>query len=844
MLLFLTAAALPIVAHQTIDSHAPIQTSNVQWLDQQGRQFYEAEQFAEAIRVWQEAIATITDPIQQVTILSNLALAHQQLGQWNDAEESIQQALARLQGANSNVRSPILAQVLDVQGHLQLSRGQAEAALSSWEQAYEIHTQLGDSTRLIQNQINQTQALRALGFYRRARDQLTATNHLLQDQPDSRLKAIGLRSLGNVLRAIGNLETSQHLLEQSLVIAQTLSDPNTIAETLLSLGNTAYEQQEIEAAFTYYDQAAAIAPTSITRISARLQQLKLRLAHQNGDAEQNQVPQLLTQLLPQIEELTLSRRAIYARIDLAQSLMGLESGDGTADAQVAEMLHTAIQHARALKDLRAEAYALGVLGEVNEQRQQWGEAENWTRQALLLAEGIHAPDIAYRWQWQLGRLLKERGDVAGAIAAYQTAVENLNLIRSDLLSVDSDVQFSFRDDVEPVYRQLVELLLATDRSNEVRQDYLEQAIQQVNALQVRELENFLRCNLAIATEIPQVDATAAILYPVILPNQLVVVLRLPESEKLQFHTSPIAQTEVEQTLDELRQELGRRYVSPEGEALSQQLYDWLVRPFTSALEESKIETLVFVLDGALRNVPMAALHDGQQYLIEQYAIALTPGLQLFAPKPLTKIRLKALTFGLSELRNNFPPHQEFAPLKNVETELQVIQSQIPSQVFLNQEFTRTALQEQISAEFFSVVHLATHGQFSSDPQQTFILAWDGQIDVNTLSSILERRTETSPAAIELLILSACQTAIGDNYATLGLAGIAVRSGVRSTIASLWNIDDQATVELISRFYQELANPGAPITRAEALRRAQIELLQSGYQAPFFWSPYVLVGNWL
>lgn len=847
--LFLGAATLPTVAHVVLESPVVQNLPSAVALDQQGRQLYQTGQFADAVSIWRQAVSAFQatgDPLGQAMVLSNLSLTYQQLGQWDEAETSIQQAIALLT-STSRPGQLILAQALDVQGQLYLSRGQAEAAIETWRQAAEIYTQLEDDTRLTRNQINQAQALQTLGFYRQAQEQLREIEQTLQSQPDSVLKVTGLRSLGNVLRVMGDLEGSQQVLRQSFAIAESISDAQAMSDTLLSLGDVARTQQDYPAALTFYQQSTETAPTPLARISAQLRQLNLLLERQQEDEPLtgerfNTTEDLLPQILQQLADLPVSRRAVYARIDLAESLLKLESANGYA--QAVELLTVAVQQARELEDLRAETYALGVLGEVNERSQQWDEAESLTQEALFIAQQINVPDLAYRWQWQLGRLLKQRGDEDGAIAAYQTAVENLNLVRNDLLSVDSEVQFSFRNDVEPVYRELVELLITSGNRNEVRQDYLEQAIRQVNALQVSELENFLRCNLAIATEIPDVDPTAAIFYPIVLPNQLAVILRLPESEPLQVQINPIAQDQVEQTLDQLRRELGQRFVTPEGEALSQQVYDWLIRPFSSALAASNVKTLVFVLDGALRNVPMAALHDGQQYLIEQYAIALTPGLQLIAPEPLTKIQLNALTFGLSEIRNNFPPHQDFAPLQNVETELQVIQSQIPSQVFLNQQFTQTTLQEQVSTEPFSVVHLATHGQFSSDPQQTFILAWDGQIDVNTLSSILQRRDQSQTEAIELLIMSACQTADGDDRATLGLAGIAVRSGARSTIASLWNIDDRATAELINRFYQELASSGTTITRAEALRRAQVALIQSGYVEPLFWSPYVLVGNWL
>lgn len=249
---------------------------------------------------------------------------------------------------------------------------------------------------------------------------------------------------------------------------------------------------------------------------------------------------------------------------------------------------------------------------------------------------------------------------------------------------------------------------------------------------------------------------------------------------------------------------------------------------------------MFVSDGALRNVPMSILHDGKQFLIEKYAVVLSPSLTLPTSQPLSESSLAALTFGLSATRPGFPPHQGFAPLEHVETELTIIQDQLPSQQRLNQSFTSSSLKALVGDEPAPVVHLATHGQFSSNPNDTFLLAWDRRLTLDDLSQLLNSRTEQN--AIELLVLSACQTATGDSRATLGLAGVAIQSGARSTIASLWSVDDIATTELMGYLYQALSTT-AP-TRAQALRQAQLALLNNpNFRAPIYWSAFVLVGNW-
>ena len=236
---------------------------------------------------------------------------------------------------------------------------------------------------------------------------------------------------------------------------------------------------------------------------------------------------------------------------------------------------------------------------------------------------------------------------------------------------------------------------------------------------------------------------------------------------------------------------------------------------------------------------MAVLYDGSNYLIEKYAVAITSGLELLEPRTLQRQELNAMLAGLTESRQNYPP------LKNVDQQFNQISRAISSQILLDDQFTVSNFQNQLESLPFPVVHIATHGQFSSQPEQTFILAWDNYIDLNQLSTLLKNSETTKSEPIELLVLAACQTAQGDKRATLGLAGVAINAGVRSTLATLWKVSaDESPGDLLSQFYQELIN-NPNLTKAEALRRAQLEFLQDDSRnRPYFWASYVLLGNWL
>ncbi|MEW6492917.1 MAG: CHAT domain-containing protein [Cyanobacteriota bacterium] len=837
---------LTLVAHAPKVNPTVQATTNSSQLVEQGRELYKAEHFSEAAKVWRQAAEvyqTQKDELNQAMLLSYLSLAYQQLGQFPEASEAIASSLKLLQAkqekGDASNPLPILAQALNTQGSLQLAQGQAEQAVITWQRAAASYAQASDEVGRIGSLINLAQAQQVLGLYLPARKTLAGVEQALQQQQDLQIKTTGLRSLGNVLQSIGDFGQSRRVLEQSLAMQEQLKSPQGLSATLLSLGNTARMQKDTEAALAFYRQAATHSASPTVQIQCQLNQLSLLL-----DAERWSEAQTLASTIEhQITKLPPSQTAIYTQINFAQSLLKLERGadqEKFAPLEIAQLLATAIQQAKNLGDSRAQSYALGNLGRLYEQTQQWSNAEKLTEQALLLAQAMNASDIAYQWQWQLGRILRARGEIEPATAAYQVAFNTLQSLRGNLVAINQDVQFSFRESIEPVYRQLVDLLLQPpNNGGEPSQANLKQAREVIESLQLAELDNFFRtaCLEGQAVAIDQIAQTeAAVIYPIILEDRLEVILSLPQ-QPLRHYAIPISQQKVEDVLAQLRVNLEKPYTTPEGKSLAQQVYDWLLRSIEADLTQSQVKTLVFVLDGSLRNVPMAALYDGKQYLVEKYAIALTPGLRLLNPKPLKQEKLKALLAGLTEERHGF------IALLNVDRELNEIKSEVSSEVLLNQSFTSSTLQQELDSVPFDIVHLATHGQFSSDPDKTFVLAWDKPIKVNELKDLLHSRDSIRAKAIELLVLSACETAEGDKRAALGLAGVAVQAGARSTLASLWSLDDESGARLISQFYRELAT--RTMTKAQALRQAQLSLLRDpDYRHPALWAPYVLVGNWL
>ncbi|MEW6495643.1 MAG: CHAT domain-containing protein [Cyanobacteriota bacterium] len=794
-----------------------------------------------------------------------------QAGQFPEALSRLQQATEAFAKTGDVLKQ---AMTLDFQGQVYLAQGQPQAAAEQFSNAAKIYERGKDKTGAVKSRLNQAEALRKAGLHRRALDILEQLNKNLPNEIDPQLKAIARRSLGITQRLIGDLNEAQKSIEESLQIAETLPSPareQNVSAAYLMLGNiakdrgnTAKERNEISEAQKYFDEAiahyqkaaeTATAPTA--RVEAQLNQLSI--VGDKGEAFTDEERELLAQVRETIDQLPLSRTSIHARINWARMVMEPKNEANVNPQDIAQQLAIAVQQAEKLQDLRSKSYALGQLGELRQQLGQLDQARGNTQQALQIAQSIGASDIAYRWQWQLGQILIAQGKTEGAIASYEAAVNNLQSIRGDLVNVNPDVQFSFRESVEPVYREFAGLLLKSDNPKN-----LEKARTAIESLQQAELVNFFRenCITSQPVKIDDIDKTSAVIYPIVLADRLAVVLSLP-GDRFEQHSIPKSRVEVQDTFTRLREAitpslLNSRSAEPEliptdkqdGQylTLAQQAYDWLIRPFEEELQASGVKTLVFVLDGPMLNLPMAVLHDGEKYLVEKYAIALTPGLQLLDTKPLVRGEITALKAGLSEARElpvaSRPQPVYFPALPNVEQELKGIQSEVSGKLILNEEFTTTAIEQAIASVPFPVVHLATHGQFSSNAEETFILTSDDRLNINQLKQVLRGREEDSRKAIELLVLSACETATGDERGALGLAGVAVQAGARSTLATLWVVNDEATAKLMIRFYEELKD--TKVSKAEALRRAQLWLMQQDteYKQPDYWAPFVLVGNWL
>ncbi|MEA5490033.1 MULTISPECIES: CHAT domain-containing protein [Pseudanabaena] len=828
--------------------HPPIQSATVsapEKLHQAGHNAFAEGRFAEAASQWQQAATLYRqqgDRLHEAVLLANLALTYRELGQWQEATSAITTSLEltkSLQPVTADVQRAI-AQALDTQGSLAFAQGKSEVALQTWQEALILHQQLSDEPARIRNVINQARAYQRLGLFIRSHQMIAIANASVMQQPDSLLKVELLHHIGNILMVIDEPAKSLPYLQQSRQILAKLGD-SPAAHTLKSgilrdLGHLAQTRTEDEDALAttlnFYTEAITTAFYPLDRIYAQLSLADLLITTN----QQTELDHLLIQMQPNIEMLPLSRNGIENRIRYAEIL----GKHGQREA-AALLLAKAIAQAKTLGDNRTHIYALGTLGHLYEQNQQFPEAISLTREAIVMAQANNTDELTYQWHWQLARLLKATGKNEESLISYNQAVEVLKSIQSDLASASTNAQFSFQESVEPLYREYVSLLLDTSGSNDKQnnQQKLKQTQSVIESLKFAELVNFFRndCLKTQSNDVTKIDRTAAIVYVITLSDRLEVLLTLPDGN-IKRYTTAIAASEVESNAIDFRTNL-RDVSSQDYLESAQTIYNWTVRPLEADLASNKVQTLVIVSDDALRNIPFAALHDGKQFLIEKYNLASSPGLQLLDSKPISKKQINVLLVGLTQSRF------AFSTLPAVQQELESIQKRVGSnrsEILLNDTFTSQNLQHSLQAFPFPVVHIATHGQFSSKAIDTFIVAWDRKVNIEQLNGILRSLEHNDTEPLELLILSACQTATGDKRSALGLAGIAVRAGARSTIGSLWQISDDATAILMSDLYAKLADRN--VTRAEALRSSQLTLLKNKkFDHPYYWSPFILLGNW-
>ncbi len=754
-------------------------------------------------------------------------------------------AITLISSVTTSASSPLsVADEAMAQGTEAFQRGSYDEAMGKWKEAARQYETQGLARQQSQAFVAAARAAESLGQIRNALQLLELASALAQHEPDTVWRATVLAHLGHTYLTARQLDAASTHLTQARELIDRAVSPALTASILNDLGILHALQNYPEEALTAFTDSVLLAQQAglpLVALHGRLNAARAQI--QLNQPEQSRI--WIDLALEQVTPLSPTRDKAIGLMNIGLLYRRLLPSFPNLHAPLvlrsAGALQEAAYLAEQLGDARTLSFALGHLGHLYELEQRLDEALSFTRRAIFAAQSIDALESLYRWQWQLGRQLAATGKLDDAIASYRQASGTLQPIRPAIAMAAADSSWSDEDPIRPLFFELADLLLQRASLTEEQPaatQYLLAARDAIEAYKAAELRDYFKdeCVDALQARLIKFDslvANTAVIYPILFPSRLELLVSLPSG--LIRVAIPVSAEALTKEVRLFRRTVEKR-TTREYLPHAQQLYDWLVRPLEPEFAKQRIATLVFVPDSALRTIPMAALHDGSTFLIDKFAVALTPGLTLTDPRPLNREKVRVLATGLTKAVQGFPS------LPYVADEVETIRSLYTSDQLMNQDFRAQRLEEELRDGRYGILHIATHGMFSTSAGDSFLLTFDEKLTMSTLDRLIGLfRFRKDP--LELLTLSACQTGVGDDRAALGLAGVAIKSGARSALATLWFINDEASAALVSEFYRELRNP--KLSKAQALQLAQQKLLADRvYEHPAYWSAFLLLNNWL
>ncbi|MEZ4527810.1 MAG: CHAT domain-containing protein [Desulfobacterales bacterium] len=761
--------------------------------------------------------------------------------------------------------------------------GEEQAKIAELDQQL-AHAGEADQSLLL---IRRGEAYQSLGYLEEAMKDFRAALDRAKAADQPLASAAAAQSLGYLHFLRGAPDLADSLLRTALEEAKSLDQPLLAVFCANRLGTVLFSQNRSEEAWLLYEEALQYADRADDPgLEAGIRRNMARIISDDTRALSH-----LSEARKAAEQVALPRERTDLLLGIAAEAQRRETGESGIRLAF-DCLTEALSLAGAHGTGRQLSHCAGRLGCLYEKTGQFREAMNLTAQALETARSSDAHDLLLLWEWQQARLLRAQGDSERAVAACRRAVYHIEAIRQDIPITYQDGRSSFTETLSPIYLGLADMLLlsaAKETGEERRQALLREARQAVERIKRSELTDYFRdpCVVALTRGIENLSPSTAVIYPIILPDRLELLLDM--DGRLWQKSTAVEQKTLEQTVRLLTAQLRNRQAF---EKTAAEVYDWLFRPVASLLEEHQVDTLVFVPDGVFRMFPVASLWDGKRFLAERFAIVTAPGMSLLDPAPLARGEMLSLMAGMSDpgpvifdLPENFwqsmtrspesardlgvrgisvevEPFEGRAPLPRsakenpelirkirqrlalpgVDAEIRQISGQLHGTVLLNENFQLERFAREIGVQSFQVVHIASHGYFGGKPEQNFIMTYDRRLDMNQLEAMIKPK-QLAATPVELIIMSACQTAEGDERSPLGLAGVVLKSGARSALGSLWPVSDLAAQEMLPAFYTHIKEPG--VSKAEALRRTQISLMQKKeFRHPFYWSPFILIGNWL
>lgn len=771
-------------------------------------------------------------------------------------------------------------------------RGDFEAAIAAWEKTLPLLSAAGDRGGETDVLTSLAGAQIAIGRYDLAIENLTTACERVEAAGDTVRRILALNALGAAYTfgprsGMTAQRDPEAILTQALSLAREIKTAHLQARSLINLGNYfARSPDQFEEARAAYEEAGRLAEAVDMQLACRAAVNGAVAASEAAETEHDAHRKAAEQEASAIfnakarqlaERMTDSHDKAFLLLTIGQTaekLARLDAKSAVAQRKVArEVYQQANALADKLGDLRARSYACGYLGAMELEQGRRDEAEQFTRRAMLAAQQGRLPDSLYRWQWQNARLLRARWEkdqsiaqLDAAITFYAAATQGVQFIRNDIALEHGNgpKQGTFREKIGALYFEYADALLRRaeaaqgdaalndrQKADAVAALYL-RAQNTVEQVKSDELENYFQdqCVHLLKSKqkvVQDVDATTAVIYFIPLADRTEILVSFRDKRFFRA-VSKLTAGQVRKMAERLHSQIADVDQADEFEPYQQTaqvLYTELIAPIRAELDARNIQTLVFVPDGALRTVPMSVLFDGRHHLIEDFAIAITPGLELLEPRAIARANVQLLSGGLSVGRAGYKP------LTYVPAELAAIGKFYPNATVLQDEdFIQPKLEQAMADRPYSIVHVASHAVFGDDASKSFLLTFDGRMRLDDVERLL-RPYQLRDHPVELLTLSACQCAITDDQerAALGIAGIAVKAGARSAVAALWSVDEQATLELMTDFYAELSRVSADgksqVSKAQAMRAAQIKMLRGQrFDHPYHWAGFLVIGNWL
>ncbi|BBD57070.1 tetratricopeptide TPR_3 (plasmid) [Planktothrix agardhii NIES-204] len=844
--------------------------------------------YPQALDYYKQALVIerqISNKSEEGRTINNIASVYDSKGDYPKALQYYQQALAITREIGDRIGEGI---TLGNMGAVYRNLGQYQTALDYFQQSLTLSKDIGDYPGEAYILSSIASVYYTQGKYGQALDYFQQALAVRKEIGEIAGQGYSLNSIGGVYHILGEYEQALTYFQQALTIRRQIGDQAGEGQTLNNIGLVYNLLKKSEAALTVYQQSLAI---------------RQQIGDQAGEAHTlNDIGSIYQTKSDYNQALDYYKQALSIREQI-----GDITGEGVTLNNLGKVYQNLGQQDQALNSYQqalaifrengnrpGESSVLANIGEIFQQKKQIPLAITFYKQAVNVTEAIrqdlaglpfsqkqsytatvadtyrHLADLLLQEDrvleaQQVLDLLKiqELDDYLHNVRGNQETVQGVELLPQEQKLLDNygkieqnaialGQELVALRQIKPEARkssQNERIAQLEQQQQQIRQDFndfinspeviqLTQQLSQTTGGQNLDLPNLNR----LQRQLGQLPQSTVILYPLILEDRLELVLVTPYSPPI-HRTVAIDKTNLNRAILDFRTKITDRFLpNSQIQPSAYNLYQLLIQPIAQDLQKAKVQHIIYAPDGQLRYIPLAALYDGKQWLIENYTInnVTSASLSDFTAKNPEKPHILAGAFTQGQYNVQVGQRQlSFNGLPYAGQEVTTIAATIPdTMTLLDKNFNPQTTLPQLNDH--NIIHFATHASFMpGNPDDSFILFGNG--DRLTLKDI-----ETlNLTAVDLVVLSACQTGVGGNLGNgeeiLGLGYQMQLAGAATTMASLWTVDDQGTQILMADFYNNIKS--GKFTKSEALQQAQISLIKNqSLNHPYFWSAFILIGN--